>query len=162
MIFVRGTRAVGRPAFVRNVRYSLLAAVNIHGILDYTIRRGAITGSAMLDWMIHLRFVLQRPPARNSVIVWDNASVHTYRPLMLLFEYLGVHVVRLPPYSPFLNIIEMLFNVVKSHVKRQRRWCRRNVLLCLVAIIEELKERGLDFAGALRHAGYGRFCRHRQ
>ena len=48
----------------------------------------------------------------------DNATIHKYKPWLLIFQFIGVRIIKLPPYSPFLNIIELFFNMVKQLLQR--------------------------------------------
>jgi len=59
----------------------------------------------------------------GDYLVLDNAPVHSnngvdYLPIVL--EFFGVHLIFLPAYSPELNPCELVFNVVKAHVRNYR------------------------------------------
>lgn len=62
-------------------------------------------------------------PAPRSVLVMDNASIHTshMNTLQIACEARGVKILFLPPYSPDFNPIEGSFGDLKSHI---RRWYR--------------------------------------
>jgi transposase len=51
----------------------------------------------------------------------DNASIHISGEIEALIESVGAKVVYLPPYSPDLNPIELMFGHYKKYLKRHRR-----------------------------------------
>ena len=57
-------------------------------------------------------------PARNSVLVLENAWVHHGRQVAELCAATEVLLIYLPPYSPDLNPIKKVFSVLKSQLKR--------------------------------------------
>eukprot|EP01084_Bolivina_argentea_P221002 374426_1 len=145
-----GTRAVFRCALVRGTRYSLAAAVNANGILDYMLVQGSCTGHIFFQWFTNSLYYHMNG---NSVLVMDNAAVHRYGPLLDIFEFLDVGVIFLPPYSPFLNPAEHLWVAVKSAVRRHREQLLANPETTLAVIMEHY--RNFDFATSMRRMGYG-------
>ena len=60
----------------------------------------------------------RRESARPTVVMIDNASVHTSHPFLNrlpLWETQGVFVKYLPPYCSALNRIEILWRFIKYH-----------------------------------------------
>lgn len=57
-------------------------------------------------------------PARNSVLVMDNAPIHKRGNINRLCEDAGVLLVYLPTFSPDMNPIEKCWSVMKAHFKR--------------------------------------------
>ena len=53
---------------------------------------------------------MQPIPAKNSVLVMDNCSIHHVAQVKDLLESSGI-VIFLPPYSPEYNPVENLFNL---------------------------------------------------
>ncbi len=54
---------------------------------------------------------------KSTVVVLDNARIHTARKVKQLFEVWqrrGLYIFYLPPYSPHLNIIERLWKEIKE------------------------------------------------
>jgi transposase len=73
----------------------------------------------------------------GDIVIMDNARVHSHREMFpVLFHFLRVHDISikfLPKYSPELSPIELVFNVIKSGIRR--RSCR---LPIWYLIIQEL------------------------
>ena len=63
-------------------------------------------------------------PGPNSVLVLDNASIHKDGYLKRILEGQGMRLLFLPPYSPYLNPIELDFNTIKSYIRRHYRSAR--------------------------------------
>lgn len=70
-------------------------------------------------------FLIDIGPKRSkeSLLILDNAKIHhansveeNYRALQSMY---GIETEFLPPYSPFLNPVELLFSKIKNHVRRE-------------------------------------------
>ena len=59
-------------------------------------------------------------PAKNSVLVFDNARIHHNQDLIEYIKAFGGRIEFLPPYSPDFNPIESSFSVIKSFLKKYR------------------------------------------
>jgi transposase len=71
-----------------------------------------ITSSFVFDYLEQLSFTIKK----MTVIVLDNASVHTakiIRDRRKVWEARGLILFYLPPYSPQLNLIEILWRMLK-------------------------------------------------
>ena len=86
----------------------------------------------------------------------DNATIHKYKPWLLIFQFIGVRIVKLPPYSPFLNIIELFFNMVKQLLQRNHFITKTNPYISTILAVEHL--RNINLRPALESAGYAEFC----
>jgi transposase len=59
-----------------------------------------------------LRYLAQTDPEAEHVVIWDGAGFHQKEGKHVLPE--RVHVIQLPPYSPELNPIEKLWDILKD------------------------------------------------
>lgn len=69
------------------------------------------------DFIIEMLDELSLSITRFTVVVLDNARIHTARKVKQLFEIWqrrGLFIFYLPPYSPHLNIIERLWKEIKE------------------------------------------------
>ena len=73
--------------------------------------------------------------AQKTVVILDNASVHRGEPMrdkQVEWEQKGLHLLYLPPYSPELNAIEILW-------KQAKYFWRRFVALTGAALRQEVE-----------------------
>ena len=85
-------------------------------------------------------------------MVLDNLPAHKSPKIDELIESVGARVMRLPPYSPDYNPIEMAISKAKSIL---RRLARRTVDALLQAIDEAMDSiTAADAIHFIRHCGY--------
>lgn len=97
-----------------------------------------ITSSFVFEYLERLSFMLKKP----TVIVLDNASVHTakiIRQQRKVWEERGLTLFYLPPHSPQLNLIEILWKMLKyywlspeDYVEEQLLFYQTNLALAAV------------------------------
>jgi len=115
-----GQRAVRKCFFVRGRRYSLLPALSLDGIIWAKTVEGSFTKPLFMGFIAELLSRMQPFPARNSVIVMDNARIHKSQDVIDMIHARGMRVMFLPPYSPDYNPIELAFSSIKAFVRRER------------------------------------------
>jgi hypothetical protein len=81
-----GERARRRDFFIRGVRYSVLPAMSLEGILHCDIQVGAYTAETFDHFVAGLLTKMNHFPQRNSVLVMDNASIHKSEQLVQMCE----------------------------------------------------------------------------
>ncbi len=88
----------------------------------------------------------------GDVVVMDNLSAHKRSSIDTLIASVGAELVFLPPYSPDLNPIEMVWSKVKSVL---RRLAARTFEALEEAIVLALRAiSSTDAVNCIRHAGY--------
>lgn len=88
----------------------------------------------------------------GDLVVMDNLSAHKRTSVRAMIAAVGAELVFLPPYSPDLNPIEMVWSKVKSVL---RRLAARTFDALEEAIVEALRSiTPTDAANCIRHAGY--------
>jgi transposase len=88
----------------------------------------------------------------RDVVVMDNLSAHKRKSVGAMIASAGAELVFLPPYSPDLNPIEMVWSKVKSVLRtlaaRTFDALEEAIVIALQAISAD------DAANCIRHAGY--------
>lgn len=103
---------------------TILASVRLNGQTTYTMYAGGTTGERFLDY---LKNVLIPSLHRGDIVVMDNMRSHHVAGVEETLRTAGMVPLYLPPYSPDLNPIEMLWSKVKALL---RKWgCRTAELL---------------------------------
>jgi hypothetical protein len=59
-----------------SIRYSVLPALSLDGVLTVAIVPGSVNGEIFEDFIYDLLAVMEPFPNQNSVLVMDNASIH--------------------------------------------------------------------------------------
>jgi transposase len=113
-----GIAPVQRQALSRGDRYQILLAITSEGILAVSIYKDTTVRGLFGEYFVPR---VRQIPAKNSVIVMDNASIHHSERIRQLCTDAGVTLVYLPPYSPDYNPIEEFFSELKAFVRKYWR-----------------------------------------
>jgi transposase len=128
---------------------STIAAMSIDGI----IASGSFDGAT--DTELFLTFVREAllPMLKlGQVVVMDNLPAHKSPHIDQLVESVGARVLRLPPYSPDFNPIEMAISKTKTVL---RKLARQSVDGLFTGIGEALQSiRMTDALNYIAHCGY--------
>ncbi|PPR02227.1 hypothetical protein CVT24_011455 [Panaeolus cyanescens] len=123
-----GQRSRRHDYFIRGQRYSILPALSLDGVLHLDVINRSYTQELFDGFIDGLLDNMNPFPARNSVIVMDNASIHKSQALREMIEARGMRLVFLPAYSPDLNPIEEGFSAMKAWIKEYRDEVRGELL----------------------------------
>ena len=93
----------------------VLAAPRCTGLTAPLVVDGAINGDLFLGWVRHH---LVPTLMSGDIVVMDNLGVHKVAGVHEAIEAAGARLVYLPPYSPDLNPIELVFSKFKWLLKR--------------------------------------------
>eukprot|EP01083_Nonionella_stella_P252632 870175_1 len=123
-----------------------MAAINVGGTVAFSISPGSMNRFKLFAWLAVCLLPKCSPyPGPNSVIVCDNASFHRSTIVKALCTTFGVKIVYLPPYSPHLNVIELLFNALKQNLRKYPQLTAQNVRL--VAMLFMIKLKNINWRG---------------
>ena len=146
----RGERVVSKTPHGHWKTISTVAAMSSAGMLT------AVAYDRAVDTEAFVGFVEQflAPKLKvGQVLILDNLPAHTSSEVDHLVEARGARVMRLPPYSPDFNPIEMAISKVKSLL---RKLAAREVAALIDAIGQSLLAVTAEDAGKyIRHSGYG-------
>jgi transposase len=146
----RGERVVCKTPHGHWKVLSTIAAMTIRGMLC----SGTFDGATDTDTFVaFVREGLVPTLTPGQVVIMDNLPAHRTSTVDELVEAAGCYVLRLPPYSPDLNPIEMAISKVKALLRSAER---RTIDALQTAIGEALACVTADDATAYaRHCGYG-------
>ncbi|MEJ1978857.1 MAG: IS630 family transposase [Acetobacteraceae bacterium] len=142
LIAIARRTAIGRPS-------TFIAALRADGVIAPGVFDGAINGELFLAWVGQVLLPALRP---GDVVVMDNLSSHKVAGVRTAIESAGASLLYLPPYSPDLNPIELLFAKLKALV-------RAHAIRTVDALWNALGELSQQVPPTqcenfLRHAGY--------
>ena len=106
-----GERVVGSVPLNTPKSTTILASVCLKGTSVYTTYNGGTTGEKFVNY---LKNELIPTLGKEDIVVMDNLRAHHVKEVKETFEEAGIHYLYLPPYSPDLNPIEMLWSKIKA------------------------------------------------
>lgn len=99
------------PLYAQNI--SVIGAMSLAGVLEVGMIEGTMNATSIETFIGD--FLL--PKLKNGdILVMDNAPVHNMKNIKQILNPIGVKILALPPYSPDLSPIEMLWSKVKTIV----------------------------------------------
>lgn len=145
----RGRRLIQKIPHGHWKTTTLIAALGIEGVRCSTVVDGAIDGD------LFERFVEQvlAPQLREGdLVVLDNLSSHKRERTRQRIEAKGARLLFLPPYSPDLNPIEMIFAKVKQLLRSLACRTREELWTAMQQVLDKVT--ASDAANCFRHCGY--------
>ena len=109
-----GKRVVDYTPDVRFQRTSILSSVRANGDIVPFIFDGSLNGELFKEYI--LQFLVPTLQAGDTVIM-DNLTSHKVQGVAEAIATAGASVVYLPPYSPDLNPIELMWSKVKAYLR---------------------------------------------
>jgi transposase len=106
--------------YFRNV--TVVGAIRQSGPVAMRTLEGSMTSVRFYQFLKNILFPAMK---RNDVLVMDNLRAHHHVGIALLAEQHHVRVLYLPPYSPELNPIELVWSTMKSRLRKRQDWNRR-------------------------------------
>jgi transposase len=128
---------------------TLIAALGLQGVPCAMVLDGAVDGDAFESFVAQVLAPTLQP---GDLVVLDNLSSHKGAKVRALVEARQATVLFLPPYSPDLNPIEMVFAKIK-HLLRSLACRTRDALWGLMqSVLDQVSPR--DALHCFTHCGY--------
>ena len=115
-----GHRANLQVNAVRGRNYSVCAVMSIEGLYFHQAQPTCYNIFEFIDYLQQLIDHLTNDGKTGYTLIMDNVRFHRAEEVKNLVESNRHNLLFLPPYSPFLNPIENMFNQLKFYVKRKR------------------------------------------
>ena len=145
----KGTRLVADAPFGHWKTTTFTAGLRWSGLVAPFILDGPMNGEAFL---VYLDEILIPTLAAGDIVVMDNLPAHKVADVRKRLEAAGAKLLYLPPYSPDLNPIEMLFAKLKAIL---RKAAERTIPALWDRIQTALSEFAqAECAACMLHAGY--------
>lgn len=117
----RGQRVVLHVPGSKGPNIHMVAGISQQGLINFTRRRGAYKHPDVNQWVAELLnsvFAMGYDAGQVALVI-DNAPCHSrVEQLHDQAAFAEVEFIRLPPYSPALNPIEMAWSAIKAVIKR--------------------------------------------
>lgn len=115
-----GRKLIFRGEFNRKPRMSLLCFLGQTGILETYQTEGTFCRLKFFECCKNfaLSGICQIYPGHNSIWILDGAKIHCHPAIVRYLRSIGIFPIFLPPYTPFFNPIEIVFGIMKKHLKK--------------------------------------------
>jgi transposase len=145
----RGERLVDKTPHGHWKTTTLIAALGISGMRCSTAVDGAVNGDVFEAFVEQ---VLVPELRRGDVVIMDNLSSHKRQRIRTLIESAGARLRFLPPYSPDLNPIEMVFSKVKQALRALACRTRDALWNAMQSVLDRVTAE--DAINCFKHCGY--------
>lgn len=108
-------RVVEAVPDVRFHRTTILSSVRLDGTMIPVTFTGALNGDI---FRAYVEQMLAPSLRQGDIVVMDNLSSHKVKGISEAIEAVGAQILFLPPYSPDLNPIELLWSKLKAILRR--------------------------------------------
>lgn len=145
----KNERVVDAVPDTRFHQTTILSSMRLDGTTIPCVFEGALNGELFLEYM---RKFLAPTLRHGDIVVMDNLSSHKVSGVVEAIEAVGAKVMFLPPYSPDLNPIEMMWSKVKA-ILRKLKIRAKDLLVDAIAFALDSVSSS-DVAGWFSHDGY--------
>ena len=145
----RGQRLLAKVPHGHWKTTTLIAALGIAGVRCSMMIDGAVNAEAFEAF---IQRVLVPELKSGDVVVLDNLSSHKRPRTRELVESAGAQLLYLPPYSPDLNPIEMIFAKAKQLLRSLACRTREALWRAMQPVLDRVSSS--DAANCFKHAGY--------
>lgn len=144
-----GERLVAKIPFGHWKTTTLIAALGIQGMRCSTVVDGAINAEIFEAFVGK---ILVPELKAGDVVVLDNLSSHKGSQTQRLIEAAGATLMFLPPYSPDLNPIEMVFAKIKQLLRSMACRTRGALWQAMQGVLDQITP--ADASHCFQHCGY--------
>ncbi|TVQ74961.1 MAG: IS630 family transposase [Phycisphaeraceae bacterium] len=145
----RGERLLAKTPHGHWKTTTLIAALGIRGVRCSMVVDGAVNAAVFESFVEQVLAPELRP---GDVVVMDNLSSHKSSRTRELIEGAGAELVFLPPYSPDLNPIEMVFSKVKQLLRSMACRTRDQLWRSMQRVLDAVTPS--DAMNCFKHCGY--------
>ena len=147
-----GERLIAKIPHGHWMTTTLIGALGIDGIRCSTIVKGPVNRDVFTSFVEHVLAPELKP---GDVVVMDNLSSHKSERITEMIESRGATVRYLPPYSPDLNPIEMVFSKIKQLLRSRASRTKEALWTTMQSVLDQVT--ASDATNCFRHAGYATF-----
>jgi transposase len=134
---------------VRFERTSIIAAMGVEGVVAPLTYKGTLNGEFFREYV---RQCLAPALTEGDIVVIDNLSSHKVDGTLKPLYDKGIIVLFLPPYSPDLNPIEMMWSKLKAILRKLKARTYDDMLIALNQALGCISQS--DVANWICHDGY--------
>jgi transposase len=144
-----GERAHGVRPFFHGDQVNLIGAIGLKTVRCMMTLEGNIDG---LAFEVFAQDFLAPQLQSGDVVIWDRLPAHRMESIRKIIEATGARVLLLPPYSPDLNPIELMWSKLKEIIRGFAPKTIRAFYKALSVALSQITSS--DLTGWFGHCGY--------
>jgi transposase len=150
----RGRRLLAKAPFGHWKTTTFVAALRQGGLTAPMVLDGPMTGQAFLAYVEQVLIPTLKP---DDIVVMDNLPAHRIAAVRDAIDAAGAQFFLLPPYSPDMNPIEMVFSKLKTLLRQAPERTVEGLWRRIGTLLDQFTPG--ECANYFRAAGYGdSFC----
>jgi len=130
-------------------RTTILSSVRLDGAMAPLVFEGALNGDT---FRVYVTKILAPSLQPGDIVVMDNLSSHKVSGIVEAIEAVGASVMFLPPYSPDLNPIELMWSKIKAILRKLKVRAKEQLDDAIAFALNSVSPS--DIAGWFKHDGY--------
>jgi len=146
---VSSERIVDYTPDVRFERTSLLSSVRSNGDMVPLVFEGSLNGDLFKEYISKC---LVPTLKEGDIVIMDNLTSHKVKGVVEPILAVGATVVYLPPYSPDLNPIEMMWSKIKAYLRKIKARTHEELMLAIADAFDLVSTS--DILGWFNENGY--------
>lgn len=143
------TRVVEYVPDVRFQRTSILSSIRLDGIMVPFAFQGSLNGNIFKQYISDCLAPTLR---KGDVVVMDNLSSHKVKGVIEPIYNAGATVLYLPPYSPDLNPIELMWSKMKAYLCKVKARTSQSLYTAMGQALNNITQ--VDIEAWFNHDGY--------
>lgn len=145
----KGERLIDKTPHGHWQTTTLIAALGVQGVRCSMVVDGAVNADIFESFVEH---VLVPELRSGDIVIMDNLSSHKRARTRELIEATGAGLEYLPPYSPDLNPIEMVFSKLKQLLRSLGLRTRDVLWSSMQSVLDAIT--AADASNCFEHCGY--------
>lgn len=145
----KGKRLIGKAPFGHWKTTTFTAGLRFDGLVAPFVLDGPMNGEAFL---VYVKEVLAPTLSKGDMVVIDNLPAHKVKGVREAIEASDAKLIYLPPYSPDLNPIEMVFAKLKALLRKAAERTRDALWERIGQLLDDFTPQ--ECANCVAHAGY--------
>lgn len=141
-----GQRLVLANPYSRGQNHSIISAVRETEIITALYSEGSVDGELFLHFM---ETYLGPKLKAGDFVIMDNIAFHKVKRVETIVNRYGAEVVYLPPYSPDLSPIELMWSKIKTLLRKYSPRCADTFKIAMKTSFEAVQ--AADLQGWFRH-----------
>ena len=144
-----GERVHAAKPYDRGKNISIIGAIGLVGVICAMYGQWATDSMAFLSFVQTMLVPHLRP---GHIVILDNVNFHKHRQIREAIERAGARLLFLPPYSPDLSPIELMWSKLKHYLKKKAARTMADFHKALLEAFETLTD--YDFEAWFDDCGY--------